>query len=142
MADLPRDIRNILPYFLFPLFVYIFSIFLIYFDVYNILSWIDIPMHLLGGFSVGVAYFYCIKYFESRNFLRTNGFFKMLFVLSLVALTAVLWEFHEFLVDYFFGTNWQKGIADTMLDLFMGILGGFVAAVFLIFKEEKTIALS
>jgi len=41
-----------------------------------------------------------------------------------VALTAVLCEMAEFVSDYFYHTRVQVSLDDTMLDMFLGILGG------------------
>ncbi len=54
--------------------------------------------------------------------------------LSFVALTAVLWEFMEFGMDYFFGVVMQPDLTDTMSDLALGLLGALVVALF---KRQK-----
>ncbi len=47
-------------------------------------------------------------------------------ILGLTCLAAVVWEFTEFLVEQWFGIHTQPSLADTLLDLLMGLLGGAV----------------
>jgi hypothetical protein len=52
-----------------------------------------------------------------------------LFVVTcFVAFVAVLWEFYELIVLVFFDLKYILGIEDTLLDLAMGLLGGFFGA--------------
>lgn len=51
--------------------------------------------------------------------------FFFVFVLSFVALIAVLWEFFEWGIDVVFRSATQGGLEDTLGDLFFGLLGGF-----------------
>jgi len=63
----------------------------------------------------------------------TNVFVVLVLTLSFVALVGVLWEFYEFILDFFNGNTgiFQGTSADTMKDLFFGLLGGTTAfAVF------------
>jgi len=46
-------------------------------------------MHLIGGMAVGFTYFFVLNYFEKEKLISLNLFFKALFVISLVILTAV-----------------------------------------------------
>jgi hypothetical protein len=47
-------------------------------------------------------------------------------ILGLTSLAAVVWEFAEFVADQKFGAHTQPGLEDTLLDLFLGLLGGAV----------------
>ena len=60
-----------------------------------------------------------------------NKFIRIIFVLALVFLTAVFWEFFEFSAEYITGLGLQGTLEDTMQDLFFGIFGGLFAVVFL-----------
>ena len=55
-----------------------------------------------------------------------------------VSFVAVLWEFHEFLLDYFFHTAIQSSVADTMGDLFFGLVGGFIASIYMVYRLGHT----
>jgi len=46
--------------------------------------------------------------------------------LGLTAVTAVVWEFLEFLSDIIFGTHMNLGVSDILSDLLFGLLGALV----------------
>ncbi|MHC4889543.1 MAG: hypothetical protein ACYTEO_08805 [Planctomycetota bacterium] len=53
------------------------------------------------------------------------------FLFALTSTAAVIWEFGEFTLDFFFDTICQAGLEDTMLDMFLGMLGGTALIIFL-----------
>ena len=88
---------------------------------------LDAPMHLLGG--LAIAFFLWTAYSISA---RTGTFGRPNFN-AIAALTststaacALLWEFAEFLSDRYLGTNTQKGLEDTLLDILLGLVGGAI----------------
>ena len=86
---------------------------------------IDVPMHFCGG--LAVAYFAggSLRVFSGHRLIREpDAVLKGLFLFSLVNTVAVFWEFGEFASDRLLGTTYQLGLGDTLLDLFMGMLGG------------------
>jgi len=93
-------------------------------NLYWLLPWFDIPMHLLGGFWVAMFFGYL-----NRKFFKLPNFWSAaLLTISFVALFGVLWEFFEFFLNHLsflqkFG-DFQGDLADTMGDLFFGLLGG------------------
>ena len=89
------------------------------------------PMHFLGGISVSITYFLILKYLQKENYLKINSLMRIIFVIALVSLTAVFWEFLEFSATYITGLNLQGNLNDTMQDLFFGIFGGLLAAIVL-----------
>src|SRR5512141_133524 len=94
---------------------------------YQIWPPLDMPMHFCGGMSI--AYFVS-RCFQSlpRADVRRSGvvLLELLLIISLTATAAVFWEFAEFATDQLFRTNLQIGLADTMSDLAMGLLGAVV----------------
>ncbi len=76
--------------------------------------WLDVPVHFVGGFTIGI--FLAGFLIRFRPFLFLTGFFAV----------AVAWEVFE----YYFGvprdTNY---IFDTTLDLLTGFLGALAAYV-------------
>lgn len=126
--------------FLFPAVVYFFQLMAqIFFQVYEVFPDFDIPMHFLGGVSIGITVCLLLEYFTELKLIEIRHFaLFVIYQVSLVVCVAVLWEFHEFLVDQIFGTNIQVGIPDTMFDLFLGMLGGLTSAlVFWRFSRKK-----
>jgi dolichyl-phosphate-mannose--protein O-mannosyl transferase len=51
---------------------------------------------------------------------------ELLLIGSLTATATVFWEFAEFSVDQLLGTNIQLGLANTIKDMAMGILGSIL----------------
>ena len=93
---------------------------------YDSHPWVDIPMHFARGLAAAFMVYCLLKIAEDKKILKTNNPLKFLFVISMVSLIAVGWEFMEFISDLLISSNFQKGIADTMGDLFIGLLGALV----------------
>lgn len=128
-----RLIRDLTKIFWLPAAVFLLDeIFLYTTNSYDRLPWLDIPMHFIGG--VAMAYSYTVFFrllLERRLVGAMHPWVKILFIVSLVSLTAVVWEWHEFLRDVFLGEHTQLGEADTMGDFFLGVLGGLAGAMLL-----------
>ena len=131
MNKILNHLKTILWFFIFPVFVLIAHLFLLFFNIYGIFPWFDIPMHFVGGASLGITYFLILQFSQKENYLRINGFFKVLFIFALVSLTAVFWELFEFSAEFILGLDLQGNLEDTMLDLFLGMFGGLFTAIFL-----------
>src|SRR3989344_4826391 len=71
-----------------------FHLIIFFTDFYHKYNGLDKVAHFLGGF--WLALFFC--YWARRRKWTEPCFFS---VLAWVALTAVFWEFHEFLTDLF-----------------------------------------
>lgn len=114
----------------------------IYFSLYWIVWWFDNVMHFFGG--IWVSFFAVwLLYFSGKTNLNDSSIFSVIIIiLGITALGAVLWEFFEFSFDkIIFGKiedviklagPAQLGVADTMSDLFFGLLGGLVGGLFFI----------
>lgn len=96
---------------------------------YWIYTWIDIPMHFIGGVWVALLFFWI---FQMRNdvYLETiPTWLSAAIVIGFTLLLGVLWEFFEFSYDFFvaqkgFAELAQQGLTDTIGDLAMDFLGG------------------
>lgn len=141
MNKILNHIKTISWFFIFPILVLVAHIFLLLFNIYYIFPWVDIPMHFIGGVSVAVTYFLILGFLQKEKYLRMNSFFNILFIFALVSLTALLWEFFEFSAEFIFALNLQGNLEDTMLDLFLGLFGGFLAAIFLASQAKRCIKL-
>lgn len=111
---------------------------------YKIPNW-DMILHAFSGMMVGALGFSIVDLFNrDKHFdLHLSPGFVTLVAFMFACTVAVLWEFYEFGVDYFFGTNMQKyaledgslllgqeALQDTMEDLIIGVLsGGFMCLV-------------
>ncbi len=103
----------------------IFSVSHFIFDpthLYYELKWLDIPMHIMGGFGVASLTSAVLAYFN-----KPISFWRLFFVYSVVALA---WEMYEYLQDIANYSDWN-GWFDTMKDYFDGIIGMSVAYLFI-----------
>jgi hypothetical protein len=101
------------------------------FDTYANFPHLDLVMHFVGG--VVMAFFFhrasinasvqgiCAPYHVVTH---------RLLVLTSTCTVAVFWEFGEFIADWYFGSQTQGGLTDTMGDLFFGGVGGVFFIVF------------
>lgn len=87
--------------------------------LYWLFSWIDIPVHILGGSVVALGVFtaYDLRLPLPQRWLA----FVPVFLFVLVV--ALAWEVFEIETGIKIDTNY---VADTLTDIFMGLLGGVV----------------
>ena len=84
-------------------------------------------MHFFGGVLIGRSYFLFLNYIQEKGYLgKTHPLIFFAIVISMVGLTVVTWEFLEFSSDYILHTTAQPSLANTMQDMFLGIIGGMV----------------
>jgi hypothetical protein len=99
------------------------------FHWYDAYPKLDIPSHLMGG--VAITYFYRTAIRNSQQYLGDIPFpIQVLFAITSTGTTTVLWEFYENLSDYLIVTQHVKGLADTIQDLFVGLLGAVLLSLF------------
>jgi len=126
-----KIVIELLKIFSLPIAILMADIFFLFFDVYSLISWIDMPMHFIGGIFIGGSYFLLLKMLQREGFLgETHNLLHFIFVISLVALTTIIWEFGEFTLDFI--GNWgglQPSLTNTMQDMFLGMVGGSVGCL-------------
>ena len=115
--------KKIIKALIAPVIVLAVHIIILQTEIYDIYKWLDSPMHFAGGLAVAITAYSLLSIAEEKKILKINNPLKFLFVISLVALIAVFWEFYEFLTEYFALGILQLGVADTMKDLFLGLVG-------------------
>ena len=104
------------------------------FHWYYSIWWIDMVMHFLGGFWVGLFFFYV---FYTRKWFSN----KVLAVVLFVLLIGASYEIFEF----FMGTISREpfSILDTLSDVFFDLSGGAVSILFffqrIMFKRGNNI---
>lgn len=89
--------------------------------LYYELPWLDIPMHVLGGFGV-----VCLV-FSIARYLKKSISFKVVIFSYLIV--AIGWELYELVHDIIRQTEWND-VTDTVADVINGALGGLVAYFF------------
>ena len=90
---------------------------------------LDIPIHFMGGLVIN--YFYRVAIRHSQNLVGEIPFpIQVLLGFTCAGTTTILWEFYESLADFFLGTQMVRGLEDTIVDLFVGLLGALLFSVF------------
>jgi len=90
---------------------------------------LDIPTHFMGG--VAITYFYRSAIRNSQKIVGDIPLLiQIVFAFSCTGTTAMLWEFYENILDHFFGFQMVRGLEDTIIDMFLGLLGALVLSLF------------
>jgi len=99
------------------------------FHLFKLFPLLDIPTHFLGG--VVITYFYRSAIRHSQKLVGEIPFpIQVLFAITCTGTTTILWEFYENILDFFAGTQMVRGVQDTIVDLFVGLLGALVLSLF------------
>jgi hypothetical protein len=89
---------------------YIFEPTYLYYELW----WLDIPMHIMGGFGVASLTSAILSYFDEET-----SFWKLFVVYAVV---AIAWESYEYMRDIVSYTEWN-GWFDTLKDFVDGLIG-------------------
>lgn len=99
-------------------------------NLYSILPWWDLFLHLLSGVLIGIialAQLHLVV--GDETFKKLPPFFVWLFVTLASIAGAALWEFWEFAGDQLLGFDSQlNSLVDTMTDMIMGTISGLLIA--------------
>ena len=129
-------LKKVILAFIPPIAVFALHILLVIGGFYFKAEWIDIPIHFLGGASIGYTFTSLLQIAKRKKLLgKTHNAILLILVTSLVSLIAVFWELAEYLLAAATQIRWQSTISDTMLDLLMGLLGAPIG--FLIRNKDK-----
>ena len=121
----------------FPISVFALHVLAVAIGAYSLFPWFDIPMHCIGGGSIAVSSFLFFRELHKRKQIgNIRPWVMVLLAVCLTTTMAVLWEFSEFFLDqHFVNLNAQVGLRDTMADLALGMIGGFIFSVALLRKK-------
>lgn len=112
-----------------PLGVFGFYLAALFLGLYELYPPLDIPTHFMGG--VAITYFFRSAIFHSQEVVGEIPLpIRMLLAFTSTGTIAILWEFYENFLDYFFGTNHVHGLNDTLLDMSLGLFGALVLSLF------------
>jgi hypothetical protein len=97
-------------------------------------EWLDIPMHIAGGFLIGLIFSFILSVLEDRKIyiLRTRDKIMDLFLFVLVI--GIGWEVLELTSNFTFEAS--RSLGDTLGDLLMDLVGGAICVVVLLFIEH------
>lgn len=120
-----------------PLILFVLHVILITaINIYAIWPDFDIPMHFMGGLTMGITALNLLRLAEKEKWMQINKkVVSLLMVVCFVALIVILWECAEWMSDHYFGSFMQAGLDDTMLDMVLGVCGSLVAGVIGIFRR-------
>ncbi len=124
-----KELFKLIACFYATFWVYIINVALINRNLYTN-GWLDIPVHFLGGASIAYGFILVLRKVKEKVVIK-DRFFEILIITSLVGLIAVIWEFYEKV------SGMQLGLDDTLLDLFMGIMGGLAVTCFVKIKNDN-----
>lgn len=111
-----------------PLSVFILYLIARHFQLYQLFPPLDIPTHFMGGFAI--TYFFRVAIRQSQRLVGEIPFpVQVLFAFTCTGATTIFWEFYEYLFDFFFHTQMVRGVTDTIVDLFVGLLGALALSV-------------
>ena len=131
-------LKKFLSIFALPLLLFCTYLVLVFFGFHLRYPWIDIPSHFLGGVFIANSFSMGLTYFQQRKLLsEMNELSRSIFLFALTSTATIIWEFGEFILDFFFRTKAQAGLEDTMLDMFLGMLGGTCIIIFLARRSIK-----
>ena len=113
-------------------------------NFYYIFPHWDTILHTFSGAAIGALGFSVVSLLNKSETIAfsLSPIFVALFAFCFALSLGVLWEFYEFIMDYFLNTNMQKyalengemligqnALMDTMKDLIVDAIGAFVMAV-------------
>lgn len=112
-----------------PLSIFGFYLFGLAFHLFDLFPTLDIPTHIVGG--IAITYFYRSAIRNSQKVLGEIPIpVQVLLAFTCTGTTAIFWEFYENLLDLSLGTHMVRGLEDTLMDLFLGLLGALLLSVF------------
>ena len=108
-----------------PLSIVVFYAIGLALHLYDLFPPLDLPSHLLGG--VAITYFFRSAIKNSQSLVGDIPILiQIIFAFTCTGTTIIFWEFYENLLDRFFGTHMVRGLEDTIVDMFVGLLGALV----------------
>ena len=131
-------IKKLVSFFALPTLLFCLHLVMVFGGIYERYPRLDIPMHVLGGVFIAYSFSLAVMYFQERKLLsELNICSRSVFLFALTSTATVIWELGEFTIDFFFGTNAQASLEDTILDMFLGLVGGTALIVFLARRNIK-----
>jgi hypothetical protein len=112
-----------------PLGVFIFYLIAKSLRLFLVFPPLDIPTHFLGA--VAITYFYRVAIQYAQNLVGEIPLpVQVLLGFTCAGTTTILWELYEYVSDLFFQTQMVRGVTDTTVDFFVGLLGALVLSLF------------
>ncbi len=106
----------------------------LFFHFYWTTSWFDSIVHLCGGISVGFFTLWLSTSVGKQSVIRFSVE-NCVIILGAALFIGLLWEFFEWSFGLTFVTAPNYGV-DTLSDLLMDVVGGFVALSYATFNKK------
>ena len=125
-----------LPFWVLAFFAAVLFAVNLFFDqvhLYFFVWWLDIPMHFLSGFLIGLVSLAIVS--QKTAFFRTHRSNASVFAVTIIFTLAVgvCWEIYGYKIGHF--APFYGGVAiDTAKDLVSDVLGGIAASFFFLGK--------
>jgi len=110
------------------LFVFLSLIAGEYFNLYGRFIWWDDMLHIVSGLLIGYIALLTLHVDDSKKRAVSGPWFAAVYILSVVLMSAAVWEIFEFSVDQFAHGHMQYGLTDTMVDIIDAGAGAVVMA--------------
>jgi hypothetical protein len=115
------------------IFIFIVNAVADYWHLYFYIWWLDIPMHILGGFWVALTSLAIYYALPERREKDCSSMFVYALSIASALLIGLIWEVFEFSVDIILSSFVTKS-ADILKDLGDDLVGGLLGAVLFITK--------
>ena len=96
---------------------------------YDLFPPLDIPSHLLGGAAITYFYISAIKHLQGMVG-EIPSLIQTLLAFTSTGTTIIVWEFYENALDFLFSTQMVRGLEDTIIDMFVGLMGALFLSLF------------
>lgn len=105
-------------------------------DYFNYhLVWLDIPMHIAGGFVASWTAYLFLKQIKAE---LKPVWFKFALLIGFTCFVGIVWEVYEFYHDLVFKSNiYQVSALDTMADMGDGLIGAILFCVVLWWQGSR-----
>lgn len=98
------------------------------FNAYYYITWLDSPMHILGGFASAMSVIVYYKNYTNIKITTNNKYIDWLLLVSMVISISLSWEIYEFIMKQYWSSIVQATIFDTLKDMTFGGVGAFIYA--------------
>lgn len=103
--------------------------------------WFDVLMHFFGGLWVLSLILTSKNYYNIEIITGNKSRVSFIIFVSIVVFVGIVWEFFEFILDRYIlqtGFSNMRGVyEDTLLDLFMDMIGGAVGSLAYLLSKNK-----
>ena len=100
--------------------------------LFDVFPYAGIVFHLAGGIAFGIGAYYLFL----LHLVGLPWYIIVCFIIGAVGLAAIGWEGFEWTFSQFYYNNLQGSLDNTMGDLCVGLLGGCIAAGWVVFRKR------